>query len=101
MAVSFYLGGTKINVETGHPVVETQDETLDQATITLAFNNLKHAVLPMTKFQIVDDDTNEKLNFVVVADQVEVVQRKPALYKHTLTLAQNTSELSMHFLRNS
>lgn len=101
MDVHFYLNNQEVNVETGLTFTETLDESLDGGTVTLAYNNNKNAIAPMTPFQIKDLDTNETLNFVVVLDAVEKVSKTQEIYSHTLTVTQNTHKLTKHILRNS
>lgn len=102
MRLRFYLNNQEVKLNTGASFTETQDRSLDSGVVVLEFNSNPNAIAPMTPFQIKDLDTNESLNFVVVLDTVERVKKtSPALYKHTLTISQNTASLSKIQIRNS
>lgn len=101
MKLKFYLNGSEVKLNTGASFTETQDRSLDSGVVVLEFNSNPNAIAPMTPFQIEDLDSGESLNFVVVLDTVERVKKTtPALYKHTLTITQNTASLSKIQIRN-
>ena len=100
----FYLNNQETQVESGITLTEVLDRTLDTATLTLPFGQSKNPIAPMTPFRIEaweQDVLIETLPFVVIVDQVDLVGRNPNIYKHSITITQNTRELCLHPIRNS
>ena len=101
MELEFRLNGTQI-----YPIVNsTINErvgTFSDGTLPLELNNVESAFLPMSSLTITDTSTNSVWNFVVVADDVERVNKvKPFLYRHNLTIRSGIYQATKHLLRNT
>ena len=100
MAFTFTLNYVPVEVEVAPKIVETLDDTLDSATCILKANTDAEPVKPDTPFEVsVTDGT--VFRFLVASDNVEVYSKEPLLYKHTLSLIQDTRAFSKQLVRNS
>ncbi|MCK9576406.1 MAG: hypothetical protein M0R51_10835, partial [Clostridia bacterium] len=100
MNMKFYIGGVEVQTQTAPIFSETLDETLDSGSCILGFSTREKAYEPDTAFQIVDDDSFETLDYVIVSDMVEVVDKATPLYRHSITFVQRSRLLAKHTLRN-
>ena len=78
----------------------TLDETLETFSFALKSETNDVAYAPMQKVEITTDD-NEKINLLIVSDNVEIFSLNPTCYKHNITCIENTRELSKYVVRNS
>lgn len=102
MAIQYYVNDNLVNIQSNAAFLSTQDESLDTGTLVLEWNNMPNALLPQTKFKIVDTDNNETWNFIIKRDEVELIQRgNIQIWQHNLTVEQNTSGLSKKVIRDS
>lgn len=98
--IKFYIAGSEVQVQVSPLFTETLDETLDSGSCILGFSTKEEAYLPDTAFQIVDTITSETLNFIIVSDIVETVDKATPQYRHTITFTQRSRLLSKYALRN-
>lgn len=99
----FYLNNlsNRVYVEVAPQITETFDESLDSATVVLQANTISTPYAPNQYFYICDDNNNILYTMVLALDMVETFSSKPLRYRHTLTLTQNSRNLSKHIVRNS
>lgn len=102
MALYFYLNGQEIKVASNASFTATKDSTDDVGTLALAWNDSKDSIMPRTTLRIYDSSNAEEWNFIVLKDTVSRVRKtSPIKYLHTLTVIQNTHELTHFILRPS
>lgn len=100
MAFTFTLNYVPVEVEVAPKIVETLDDTLDSATCILKANTDAEPVKPDTPFEV-SVTGGDVFRFLVASDNVEVYSKEPLLYKHTLSLIQDTRAFSKQLVRNS
>lgn len=99
----FYLNtlANRVYVEVAPQITETFDESLDSATVVLQANTISTPFAPNQYFYICDDNDNILYTMELALDMVETYSSKPLRYRHTLTLTQNSRNMSKHTVRNS
>ena len=99
----FYLNtlANRVYVEIAPQITETFDESLDSATVVLQANTISTPFAPNQYFYICDDNDNILHTMELALDMVETYSSKPLRYRHTLTLTQNSRNMSKHTVRNS
>lgn len=101
MALEFRINGTRI-YPTVNTTITERVGTFSDGTLPLELSNIKDLILPMSNLEIKDTSTNSKWNFVVVADDVEIIKKTtPMLYRHNLTVRSGIYEATKHLMRNS
>lgn len=97
-----YIDGVLTECQISPSIAETKDITLDTGNIILSIlkKNDKEPVKPDTPVTIELDD-GRKLYFVVAFDNVSLFSLSLQVYKHSVSLVQNTRTLSKHLLRNT
>ena len=78
----------------------TQDETLDTFSFACEIDDKATPYDPMTYIEITNDD-EEKINLILISDNVEIASFDPVKYLHNITAIQNTREYSKQLIRNS
>lgn len=106
MSKVFKLNGNPIDVEISPTLAETLDESLDNMTLSLAIDENEQPYAPLlNKISIYERDSNQNeellTEFLISADNVELVGQNPLRYKHTVSLIQTSQYLTHHLIRNT
>lgn len=102
MALEFYINDRQVKVETNAALTELLDKSLDSGSIVLEISNEKNPITPKSTFKAKDTTTNDVWCFLVINDNVEIVRKnRTMLYKHNLSLKQDTYRMIDRWVRNS